>query len=107
LKFDLLVRAVGLLDASDDTHLLELEHGSVKALLYSVFIRQEAVEDPCMCEIFVGDVAKSKIGGGCGWVGLGWVVALGKRRVQSSHSAGDIIYDHGVYSLVLEAGGAF
>ena len=64
---------------SDEVKSLKLEYRFVQAVLYSSFIHQEAVEDPCICEVLYGHTTQSQMGSGGGGPGLRLVVVFEKQ----------------------------
>jgi len=87
---------------------LKLEERFVEAVLYSSFVHQEAVEDPCICEILYGQTTQSQIGRRGGGPGLRLVVVFEKNGLgEFGQWAGGILRVQCVYSLVLDSAGAF
>ncbi len=63
-------------ELSDELESLKLEYRFVEAVLYPAFVHQEAVEDPCICEILYGQTTESHIGRRGGRIGLRLVVVF-------------------------------
>ncbi len=64
---------------SDEVESLKLEYCSVQTVLYSAFIHQESVENPCICEILYGQTTQSQMGSGGGRASLRLVLVFEKQ----------------------------
>jgi hypothetical protein len=93
---------------SDEVESLKLEYRFVKAVLYSSFIHQEAVDDPCICEILYGQSAKSQMVSGGGRPGLRLVLVIEKQGFGEFCQWGaGFICVQCVYGLVLDSTDSF
>ncbi len=87
---------------------MKLEYRFVEAVLYSSFVHEEPVEDPCICEVLYGHTTESQMGGRGSWPGLRLVVVFEKQRLgEFGQWAGGIIRVQCVYGLVLDSPSAF